>query len=161
MLKKFVGYSVPFVTFHVITYTLIGIVFLVAQDYATAFTTESHFALFRPLDDPWVAAALPMQIIRGLVLAPFLYPLYPVYASAKHGWLLLFLAMYGLTALVSPVLLPDLVATITTSGLRQGLLSLVVGLPEITVQMLAFAWLFCWWKRRRPQRAVPGVYREA
>lgn len=145
------GFALRFTLLHVISYMLVGIVFMTVQDYGDAFATQSQFALFRPLDDPMMAAVLPAQVVRGALFAWLLYPLYGVFMARRRSWLLLFGLMFGLTALGSALFFPEIVGMIAAGD---SLLRLVVGLPEIFVQMLLFAWAVTLWERRILQRGA-------
>lgn len=139
------GAMLRFVTLHVGTYVLAGVVFMMLQDYATAFATQEQFAHFRPLDDPMMALAIPLQIPRGLLLGFCLAPFVRVAIGRRRGWLLLFSALFGATALVTAGLASTLVGVVTSDV---DVAELGVGLPELVVQMGLFAWLFLAWERR-------------
>lgn len=146
MSKRSRGYLITFILLHVITYTVIGILFFTLQDYEGAFATQERFELYRPTDDPLVAAAIPMQIVRGGLLAVLIYPIYKTFIKKKQGWLYLFGLMFGLTALGAPNFFPGLLEDIvseTTVG------ELLIGPAEITVQMLLFSVLLFLWERRK------------
>ncbi|MDD5492319.1 MAG: hypothetical protein PHV60_06540, partial [bacterium] len=87
--------------------------------------------------------AAPAQIIRGLLLATAIYPFRAVILESRYGWLKLFWLMFVLTGIG---------AVITGPGSIEGFLytrfayNPLIGLPEITLQMLVFSWLF--WKRQ-------------
>lgn len=140
------GRYARFVTLHVATYLAMGLLFMTVQDYESAFATQAQFRWFRPLDDPWVAAAIPAQIPRGLLLAACLMPFVPTLVTRRHGWALLFALLFGATALAAPSILPGLVGA-TPNAL--GPASLLTGLPEVATQMAAFSVLFLAWERRR------------
>lgn len=55
------GYVARFTVLHVLTYLVIGTIFFELQDYDAAFAIQGQFELYRPLDDPIVALALPIQ----------------------------------------------------------------------------------------------------
>ena len=140
------GRYARFVALHAATYLAMGLLFMTLQDYAGAFATQPRFAWFRPLDDPWVAAAVPAQIPRGLLLAACAMPFLPALMRRRHGWALLFALLFGTTALAAPSVLPGLLgATPNASGPG----ALLTGLPEVATQMLTFSVLFVAWERRR------------
>lgn len=151
------GRYVRFVAVHAGTYLAMGLLFMTVQDYETAFATQARFRWFRPLDDPWVAAAIPAQIPRGLLLATCLMPFVPTLVTRRHGWALLFALLFGTTALAAPSILPGLLGA-TPNAL--GPASLLTGLPEVATQMAAFSVLFLAWERRRSdaraRRRLPG-----
>jgi len=139
------GYLIRFILLHVITYAVVGGIFFELQSYEEAFAVQEQFELYRPLDDPVVAAAIPIQIVRGGLLALLFYPLYGAVIKKGHGWLLLFGWMFGLTALGAPNFF---------AGFCEGLVNgkpvaqLLVGPIEIVVQMLLFSGLLFLWERR-------------
>lgn len=140
------GYLLRFILLHVLTYGVIGGLFFTLQGYAEAFATQERFALYRPLDDPLVAAALPLQIVRGALIAFLLYPFYSTFMSSRRGWLLLFGLLFGLTALCTPRFVPGLMADFAAGTPPADLL---LGPLEITLQMLLFSVILFLWERRR------------
>lgn len=71
--KRYKDYLTRFILLHVITYTLIGVLFYQLQDYKVAFEIQEYFKLFRPTDHPLVKYSVFIQILRGGILAVFLY----------------------------------------------------------------------------------------
>lgn len=146
MNRRLLGYFTRFVVLHVITYALVGILLFVLQSYEEAFAVEGQFELYRPLDHPLVAAAIPLQIFRGGLLAFFIYPFYDTFVSRKRGWVLLFGLTFGLIALGGPNFLTGVLTDIVS---RKPLTQFLIGPVEITVQMLLFSVLLFLWERRR------------
>ncbi len=143
------GFVARFAVIHVVTYAVAGMVFYTLQDYETLFATEEMFTHYRPLDgDPFVAAAIPIQILRGALLAWLVLPFAPVFIRSRHGWALLFVLIWGLTFLGTPLLVPDIVAS---SMVGSPIDMIVAGAPEVTVQMLVFSVLLTMWQRRSPR----------
>ena len=142
------GRYARFVTLHAVTYLAMGVLFMTVQDYESAFASQAQFRWFRPLDDPWVAAAIPAQIPRGLLLAACLMPFVPTLLTRRHGWALLFALLFGATALAAPSILPGLLGATPNAV---GPASLLTGLPEVATQMAVFSVLFLAWERRRSQ----------
>jgi hypothetical protein len=115
------------------------------QSYEEAFAIPGRFELYRPLDDPIVALAIPLQIIRGAILAYFFSPFYDTFIRVRNGWLLLFGLTFGLIALGGPFLtgvLKDLAE-------RTPIAEFLIGPVEILFQMLLFSLIFFGWERRR------------
>ena len=54
--------------------------------------------------------------------------------------------MFGLTALGSPLFLPEFI--LFEGTLMEFLGDLVIGIPEIVTQMLVFSLIFFWWQRK-------------
>ncbi len=147
------GFVLRFTTVHVVTYAVAGIVFFSLQDYETIFATEEVFAHFRPLDgDPFVAAAIPAQLLRGALLALLVMPFAAGFLRARHGWALLFVLLWGLTHLASPIFVPALIA----AGWGEAPRLLLLGTPEVTAQMLVFAVLLVAWQDRAARRRAAG-----
>ncbi|UMZ74376.1 hypothetical protein [Natranaerofaba carboxydovora] len=84
------------------------------------------------------------QILRGGILALLLYPFYRYFIQNKRGWLMLFGLLLGLKVLFISISIPA-----TYGELTQQLQDSFVGLPEIFVQTLLFAYVFFVWERRR------------
>lgn len=144
--RRLWGYVLRFSVVHVVTYVAAGITFMTLQNYAEAFATQEQFENYRPLDSPIVRAAPLLQFLRGAFLALVLYPFYGVIMKDRWGWLKLFAVLWGLTFLGAVVPIPGSIEGIiyTEVPLREHL----IGIPEVTVQMLLFAGLFFWWERR-------------
>jgi hypothetical protein len=144
--KNPIGYSFRFDVVHVITYAAAGILLFTLQSYDEAFAVQERFELYRPLDDPIVTAAIPLQIVRGAVLAIFFYPFYDTYVNRKRGWILLFGLTFGLIALGGPNFLTGVLTDIIS---RTPLTEFLIGPVEITIQMFLFSVLLFLWERRR------------
>lgn len=146
------GYVGRFTLLHVLVYIIVGALFYEISGYEEALATMDEFALWRPLENivmPFII--LFGQIIRGGILALFLYPFYHIYMKRQHGWVLLFGLLFGLKVLAAAISVPE-----TIDLFMQGLQDMKVGLPEITAQTLLFAWLFYSWERRRIKKVCLG-----
>ncbi|MFW6238794.1 MAG: hypothetical protein ACOC5A_06130 [Halanaerobiales bacterium] len=148
MNKRYRGYLIRFTLLHVLTYTVIGIIFFQLQDYESAFEVQAQFKLYRPLNHPLVRGSMLIQILRGGILATLIYPFYDIFMKQRQGWLLLFTILFGLTVLGSMAMIPDFIAGINETSIFQVVLEQVIGLPEITVQILLFSWLFMKWEKK-------------
>lgn len=90
----------------------------------------------KPADALSVRLAPLVQIIRGALLGLAIFPFRSVIRKGKYGWLKLFWLLYILTSLG---------VVITGPGSIEGFLytkfsyNPLVGVPEITLQMLAFS----------------------
>lgn len=144
--RKILGYLGRFSLVHVITYVIVGIIFMKLQDYTSVFTSSHQFANFRSLNSPIVRASALFQFLRGSFFALLLYPFYDTIVKSKRGWLLLFGVLWGFTLIgavsAAPGSIEGLIYTNTT--LKEHL----IGIPEVTIQMLAFSWLFFIWERK-------------
>jgi len=146
MNKHFWGYVGRYSLVHVVVYLIMGLIFMTLQNYTEAFSTMESFANFRSMDSPIVQMAPLFQIFRGAFFAFILAPFYEVFMETKYGWVKLFFLLWGLTFIGSIA---------ATTGSIEGLIYTktplkehLVGLPEVTFQMLAFSWVFVTWEKR-------------
>ncbi len=147
------GYTARFLIVHLVTYWVIGSIFYQIAGYADALEDMEVFELWRPLEN--ITAVLLVffgQIFRGPVLALLLAPFYRSYINNKNGWLLLFWLMFGLTALGSPIFLPEFL--LFDGTFLEYLKGLFIGIPEIITQMLVFSLVFFWWQRRSVRKRI-------
>ncbi len=145
--KKLWGYVGRFSLVHVVTYIVAGVIFMNLQNYTEVFSLSEGFANFRSLDSPIVKAAPLLQFLRGGFFALLLYPFYSVIVNKKWGWLYLFGILFGFTNIGSVA---------ATTGSIEGIIYTkttlaehLVGLPEVTIQMLVFSWLFVKWEKKK------------
>jgi len=100
----------------------------------------------RPQDSPLVRLAVVFKILRGALLGVAFYPFRSSILEGRHGWLKLFLALWILTGIGAVVTGPGSIEGFIYTKLP---FDIKVGMPEITVQMLAFSYLFVRWDKRR------------
>lgn len=143
---KILGYIGRFSLIHVITYVIAGLVFMNLQNYAGAFESSELFTDFRPLDSPIVRAAALFQFIRGGFFALLLWPFYDTIVNSKRGWLILFGVLWGFTLIGAVSATPGSIEGFIYTEIP--LSEHLIGLPEVTVQMLAFSYLFYKWESR-------------
>ena len=76
-----------------------------------------------------------------------LYPFYQIIVHSNGGWLKLFGLLWGLTLIGAVAATPGSIEGMiyTTASLKEHLL----GFPEVTLQMLAFSFLFVSWERKK------------
>ena len=149
--KKLRGYTKRFLIMHLLTYWIIGSIFYQVAGYADALEEMEIFDLWRPLEN--ITAVLLVffgQIFRGSMLALLLAPFYGSYINKKTGWLLLFLLMFGLTALGSPLFLNEFI--LFEGSFMEFLKDLIIGIPEIVTQMLIFSLILFWWQRKAERK---------
>ena len=148
MSKRIWGYISRFTLLHVITYVLCGVIFMELQSYEEAFGTMEYFKLYRSMDSPIVGIGIfPIQILRGGLFALLIYPFYDSIIKNRYGWLLLFGLLYGFTYL--SVALPEFLSGIVNFiDTGTSIAELFVGVPEVTIQMFVFSWLFFKWEKR-------------
>lgn len=147
------GFARRFTITHVVTYTVVGIAFLWLMPYEEFFLKDTGVS-WRPLDSPIVQAAPLLQFIRGAFLSVVIYPFRGVIIKSPRGWLKLFILIWGLT----------LVGAVNAGGgsiegliyTAEPLESHLVGIPEVTVQMALFSWLFVRWENRKANATPSG-----
>lgn len=146
--KPFLQFIFKYTVIHTITYLLFGILFMLISDYFDFFARDPILSnVMKPADALSVRLAPFAQIIRGSLLATAIYPFRSVIIDEKYGWLKLFWLMYVLTSIGS---------VITGPGSMEGFLytkfsyNPLIGVPEITLQMLAFSWIFYRWQGSNP-----------
>jgi len=143
--KAFWGYVGRFIVVHLATYVLMGVIWMNLANYAEAFQQEAVAGFMRPVDDPIVALGIPMQILRGALLAIALWPFYAVIVG-KGGWWKLALVLWVLTGIGAVITGPGSLEGMVYTTLGFG--NPLVGLPEVTLQVLLFSWLLWRWERK-------------
>ncbi len=150
---KIKGYTIRFTIVHLVTYWVIGSIFYEFAGYREALETLEIFELWRPLETiPTVLLVIFGQIFRAVFLALFLYPFYNDYIIRIQGWWLLFWLLFGLTALGSPIFLPEFI--LFEGTFAQFFMEMLVGIPEIFTQMLIFSVIFFLWQKKHERKAV-------
>jgi hypothetical protein len=144
--KQVFGYIARFSLVHVLTYIAAGMTFMFLQNYASVFATSDLFANFRPIDSPIVRAGPLLQFLRGGFFAAILYPFYQKIMESKRGWLMLFSVLWGFTLIGSVTAAAGSIEGMiyTNATLAEHL----IGIPEVTIQMLLFSVLFFLWERK-------------
>ncbi len=144
--KNFCGYLIRFTIIHVFTYIVVGLVFMNVIGYEEYFNSSSVYSNFRPLDSLIVRIAPLIQIFRGTFLAFIIFPFHEVIMNSKRGWLKLFWLLWGLTLIGAVAATPGSIEGLIYT--KTPLIEHLLGLPEVTIQMLIFSWLFFMWERR-------------
>jgi hypothetical protein len=158
------GHVLRFFLLHLLTYWTVGALFYQISNYQDVMAEMEIFQLYRPLESlVMVLAVFFGQVIRGPLLALLLFPFLATWVSTRHGWLLLFGLLFGLTAVGSPVFLHlGITEALASPSFSQFVESWTVGIPEIFTQMLIFSILLFLWERRRlrhrPRRAQAGHF---
>lgn len=136
-----------FTLFHVATYFLVGMVFYQISGYEEALATMEMFELWRPLENLVMPVAIFLgQFIRGFVLAVLLLPFYQAFFQSSGGWKQLFITLWGMTFLAAVNIAPWVIQDVWLGN--NPLSELLIGPPEVTVQMLLFSVLLYAWHRR-------------
>jgi hypothetical protein len=147
MPEKLRGYTTRFLVVHLLTYWVIGSIFYEISGYADALEEMEIFEMWRPLENIFAVLLVFFgQIFRGIMLALLLAPFYGSYIFNQRGWLLLFLLMFGLTALGSPLFLNEFI--LFEGSFMEFFKDLIIGIPEIVSQMLVFSLIFFFWQRK-------------
>lgn len=140
------GYVVRFSVIHVLTYVIAGLIFMKLQNYSQVFSESELFMNYRSLDSPIVRAAALFQFLRGSLFALLLYPFYDIIIESKYGWLMLFGVLWGFTFIGSVSATPGSIEGFIYTNIP--LSEHLIGVPEVTTQMLAFSWLFNRYERK-------------
>jgi len=143
--KEFVGFTVRVIIIHSLTYLLFGLIMSNLFNYREIFQREIIRDFMLPLDAHTPLGIL-LQPVRGLLFAIALWPLRDLFLAKKNGWLM----VWGLF-LVFGILSTTGAAPCSIEGVLYTKLPLwyhLIGLPEITLQTLAFSTLLVWWEKR-------------
>jgi hypothetical protein len=143
--KEFIGFAVRVIIIHILTYLLFGLIMSNLFNYREIFQREIIRDFMLPLDAHTPLGIL-FQPVRGLLFALALWPLRDLFLAKKHGWLM----VWGLF-LVFGILSTTGAAPCSIEGVLYTKLPLwyhLIGLPEITLQTLAFSTLLVWWEKR-------------
>ena len=144
--RDFWGYLGRFSLVHVVTYLVAGLIFMNLMGYREQFSSSEVYSNFRSLDSAIVRAAPLIQILRGAFLALVLFPFSNVIINSKRGWLKLFGVLWGLTLIGAVAATPGSIEGLIYT--KTAIIDHLLGLPEVTFQMLIFSWLFFVWERR-------------
>ncbi len=129
-----------FLVLHLVTYWGVGMLFYQISGYEEALATDAAFLLYRDLESlSMVGLVFFGQIFRGLLLAVSILRL----TGPRPSTGTLFLELFGLTALGGPLFAASFFdGLLQVESISGFLASLVIGIPEITAQMLVFSLLF-------------------
>ncbi|XMB66793.1 hypothetical protein RI065_10945 [Mycoplasmatota bacterium zrk1] len=140
------GYLKRYTIVHVLVYLIVGLISMSLMNYKEGFMSDDYFAHFRPLDSPIVRAALLFQVVRGLMIALIIYPFRDKIVGSKHGWLMLFFVLFGLTCIGAINAPPGSIEGFIYTNVS--LKAHLIGMPEIIVQSIGISALFYWWEKR-------------
>lgn len=147
------GFIRRFTLIHVLTYLVFGLLFLWLSDYFAYFQEHELFKEYmRPADSLYVRLAVPIQFIRGSILAIALYPFRETIIQRGFGWLKLFGVLWVLTGIGAVITGPGSIEGFIYTNFGFG--NPLIGLPEITLQMLAFSWLFVKWEQKADNNMI-------
>lgn len=151
--SPFWGFVRRFTLIHVLTYLIFGLLFLIISNYFAYFASHAILKDYmRPADSIYVRLAVPIQFIRGSLLALALYPFRDIIIKPSYGWLKLFGVLWMLTGIGAVIAGPGSIEGFIYTNLSTG--NPLIGLPEITLQMLVFAWLFVKWEKKSERNII-------
>ncbi len=140
--KQLWNYIGRFSVIHMITYSIIAMIFLFIQDVLPVSNRVAleFYKPYRPLN----FMVLFSQGLRGVVLAFVLYPFYDCIVKGNRGGLILFGALWGLVILGSIEPLPGSIEGLiyTETTFVEHFMVLLAG----GVQVMLFSWLFLRWE---------------
>lgn len=155
-LREFGQFALKVIIVHCVTYFLFGLVMSNLLHYEELFQREIIRDFMLPLNSRSLLGVL-MQPVRGLLFAVALWPIRSAILQMRHGWLSVWLIF-----LVFAILSTTSAAPSSIEGILYTKLPLwyhLIGLPEITLQTLAFSYILVWWDKR--QIAQPaGIQRK-
>jgi hypothetical protein len=130
---------------HTIAYFAAGIFALLVLKYNETFGV-GILSFMRPTDSSWVAAGAGLQIIRGALLALFLYPFSTIFINTKKGWVKFWLLSFGLSYLLTfSAAIGSFEGFIYTNfPMRYHLL----GIPEVLLYLTLFTILMWGWYKK-------------
>lgn len=137
-----------FTLMHVLTYLIFGILFMLITDYFTVFSEHEIMKdIMRDSDSIWVRISPLVQVLRGLLLGTVIYPFREIIFNTEKGWLKLFGLLWVLTGIGAVITGPGSIEGMLYTNLGFG--NPLIGLPEVTLQMLAFSYFFVKFSWRR------------
>jgi hypothetical protein len=147
--KIFAAFAIKVIIAHMTTYFIFGIIMSNVFDYGEIFKREIIRDYMLPFDEHNVIYGPFLQPIRGLIFAIGLWPIRNLLIEKKRGWLILWGLLVTLGILSTPAAAPS-----SLEGLIYSKLPMwyhLMGLPEITLQTLAFSIWLVWWERQSAQ----------
>lgn len=124
---------------HVVTYLVAGLIASRALDYPGIFeqpVIRDYYLPYGTVDPLW---SVTLQVVRGAIFGLVLLPFRALLASSRLGWLWLWLLFLGVGILGTPAAAPDSFEGVLYT--RLPLWFHLIGLPEVTLQTLAFSLL--------------------
>ncbi len=132
---------------HALTYWVFGIVFSNIFSYKALFEAEVVRDYMRSYDDGHLLIGALSQILRGALFGLVFWPLRNFFTEKKLGWLY----MWGILVIVgiinTPAASPSSIEGVLYSKLPIWYHG--IGLPEVTLQTLAFSLILVAWERKR------------
>lgn len=144
--KTFFAFALRVIIVHTLTYFVFGIIMSNVFDYQEIFTREIIRDFMIPYDEHNITLGPFMQPIRGLIFAIGLFPLRGFLVEKKRGWLILWGLLVTIGILSTPAAAPCSIEGVLYTKLPMWYH--LMGLPEITLQTLAFSIWLIWWERQ-------------
>ncbi|MBC7265093.1 MAG: hypothetical protein H5T64_12170 [Chloroflexi bacterium] len=147
--RQFIQFAIKVVLVHCLTYFIFGLVMSNLLNYEELFQREIIRDFMLPFGSRTVLGVL-LQPIRGLLFAVALWPIRSAILAKKHGWVIVWLLF-----IVFGILSTTSAAPCSIEGVLYTKLPLwyhLIGLPEITLQTMAFSYLVVWWDNRQSMR---------
>lgn len=144
-LREFGRFALKVIIVHCLTYFLFGLIMSNLFHYEDLFQREIIRDFMLPLNTRSLLGVA-MQPVRGLLFAVALWPFRRAILQMRHGWLAVWLLF-----LVFAILSTTSAAPSSIEGMLYTKLPLwyhLIGLPEITLQTLAFSYILVWWDKR-------------
>lgn len=140
------GFALRFTIVHVLTYLVFGVMFMLLTDYFGYFESHHLFKdIMRPSDSIIVRLAVVIQFIRGALLALALYSFRDILVR-PGGWAKLFFVMWILTYIGAVITGPGSIEGFIYTKFGFG--NPLIGVPEVTLQMLIFSYVFYRWEKK-------------
>jgi len=135
-----------FTIVHVATYAAFGIIFMLVSSYFDYFSHEPLLSqVMKTSDALSVRLAVPVQFLRGSLLAFGIFPFREIMLEKPYGWIKLFWLLFVLTSVGAVIAGPGSIEGFLYTNFE---FNPIIGYPEISLQMLAFSWLFWRWQSR-------------
>jgi hypothetical protein len=157
--KTFIAFALKVIVAHMTTYFIFGIIMSNVFDYGEIFKREIIRDYMLPFDDHNVIYGPFLQPIRGLIFAIGLWPIRNLLIEKKRGWLILWGLLVTLGILSTPAAAPSSLEGLVYSKLPMWYH--LMGLPEISLQTLAFSIWLVWWERQSAQSHEPIAKQES
>lgn len=147
---RFMRFAVKVILVHCLTYFVFGLVMSRLFNYEELFQREIIRDFMLPLNSRTLLGLL-LQPVRGLLFAVALWPIRGVILEKKHGWLIVWLIFVIFSILSTTSAAPGSIEGVLYT--RLPIWYHLIGLPEITLQTLAFSYLLVWWDKRQSTKA--------
>ena len=133
---------------HTVAYVIAGIFALKVFRYDEIFGAGT-LSFMRPTNSVWVAAGPGLQVIRGVLLAFFLFPFRTIFFETKNGWIKFWFLLFGLSYFLTISAAPGSFEGFiyTTIPMKYHFL----GIPEVLLYLTLFT-SFIWYWYKKPKK---------